>query len=184
MKGRMFWVVAAVLLAGIVHLSFILFMPGVELKGRISALKKFAGTNTLVVLARKDTGLLMEQADPSLVHAVCIFDMRKGNLAIEAKIPASYWSMSMYSLRGDSFYTLNDTQAKLSKISIVVAPPEQNRDENALPPDDKKNDTIKVTYDKPDGIVVLRALAAGAVARRQITRVLGQSTCRIIPPGT
>ena len=55
MSGRVFWVAATILLAIVVHLTYVLFAPGDTVERKLQAMRTLAGVNSLKVLSAADS---------------------------------------------------------------------------------------------------------------------------------
>src|SRR5262245_15456376 len=110
MSGRVFWVAATILLAIVVHLSYVLFAPGDTVERKLQAMRAVAGVNSLKVLSASDSRNFLAGEGPGMVHAICVYDLDNGEVLAEAPIPRGYWSVSIYSSKGTNLYTLNDRQ--------------------------------------------------------------------------
>jgi hypothetical protein len=79
-----------------------LFVPHIEMRSKINELRGLAGSGALTVLSREDSIRLMGPDGRWLVHALCIYDLADGPMTINAVVPNSYWSMTMYSAGGET----------------------------------------------------------------------------------
>lgn len=178
MRELLFWTVAVLLLAGAVHLGYVLIVPQYEMQARIDALRRLAGEGTLTVLSREDSVRLMGPEGRWLVHALCIYDLADGPMAVSAAIPNAYWSMAIFSARGETFYSLNDRQAGIEQVDLMIRQP------SAPAPEDEEEELVQdsdvFTVRAPDqvGVVVMRALAGEAAEYERTAGVLARSSCR------
>ena len=177
MKRGLFWIVSILLLASVVHLGYVLIMPPIEMRAKIDELTRLAGSGGLKVLSREDSVRLMGPDGRWLVHALCIYDLAGGPVLINAAVPNSYWSMAIYSAGGETFYSLNDRQAGIDRVDLMIRrPSEQSEDEELLTiPDD---DVFTVRAPDRVGVVVMRALAEQAVDYQRASDQLARSSCR------
>lgn len=181
MSRWLFWITAVLLLAVVVHLSYVLFVPGFEMRSKVDDIRRLAGGDGLVVLSREDGVRLMGPDGRWLVHALCIYDLAQGPVMITAAIPKSYWSMSIFSMRGDNFYSINDRQADVDRLSVLLKPAASQLvgdDEQEI--DVPEGDTVAVEAPQPNGLVVMRALAAEPAQYGRIAKVLSGSSCRSV----
>jgi uncharacterized membrane protein len=178
MKQLLFWTVCILLLASTVHLGYVLFMPPIEMRAKIDELRQLAGSGALTVLSREDSVRLMGPDGRWLVHALCVYDLAEGPMTINATVPNSYWSMAIYSAGGETFYSLNDRQAGIEQVDLMIRPPtDQAPDEEeelTLPSDD----TFAVRAPDPVGVVIMRALAGEMAEYDRAAEVLARSSCR------
>lgn len=178
MNGRAYWLIATLLTAAVVHLSFVLFVPKLVMAERLDALAQAAGGSSLKVLTRAETLRLVGEQDGALVHAVCVYDLARGPVLIKTLIPRSYWSVSIYSAAGDNFYSFNDRQADVERLEIRLKPrAAQPVDEEAVETEAPEGDTLEVFPPDDRGVVVFRALAGEASERAGVEAFLARSSC-------
>ncbi|MGE0210371.1 MAG: DUF1254 domain-containing protein [Parvibaculaceae bacterium] len=178
MSGRGYWIVATLLMAAVVHLSFVLFAPKLVMAERLDALAETAGSSSLKVLTRAETLRLIGEEDGALVHAVCVYDLSQGSMLVTALIPRSYWSISIYSASGDNFYSFNDRQADVERLELRLKPAAaQPVDEEAVETQAPEGDTLEVFPPDNRGVVVFRALAGEAPERAGVEAFLARSSC-------
>jgi uncharacterized membrane protein len=179
MKTLLFWSVCILLLAGAVHLGYVLIVPPIEMRAKIDDLRQIAGDGGLAVLSREDSVRLMGPDGRWLVHALCVYDLADGPVMITATVPTSYWSMAIYSADGETFYSLNDRQAGVEQVNLMIRQPSDRtpdeEEEELAPPTD---DSFNVRAPDPVGVVVMRALADEAAEYDRAAEVLARSSCR------
>ena len=181
MKGLLFWTVAILLLAGVVHLGYVLIVPQLDMRAAIDELRKLTGSGALTVLSRDDSIRVMGPDGRWLVHALCVYDLSEGPLAVSATIPASYWSMAIYSASGETFYSLNDRQADVDQVDLMIrqsSAPLLGEDQELVLPE---GDVFTVRAPDPKGVVVMRALAGEPAEYERASRILARSSCRSAP---
>lgn len=181
MKAVVYWSLCILLLAGVVHLGYVLIVPQLEMRAKIDELRELAGSGGLTVLEREDSVRLMGPDGRWLVHALCVYDLAEGPLVVSAAVPNSYWSMAIYSAAGETFYSLNDRQAGIDRVDLMIRQPNApvpDDEQELAPPDDE---TITVRAPDPVGVVVMRALAGEAAEYAQAAEILAQSECRTRP---
>ena len=77
MSGRVFWVAATILLAIVVHLTYVLFAPGDSVQRKLQAMRTLAGVNSLKVLSANDSRTFLAGEGPGLVHAADPLALRR-----------------------------------------------------------------------------------------------------------
>ena len=177
MKTLLFWTLCILLLAGAVHLGYVLIVPPIEMRAKIDELRRIAGSGELTVLSREDSVRLMGPDGQWLVHALCVYDLAEGPVMINATVPNSYWSMAIYSAGGETFYSLNDRQAGIERVDLMIRrPSDQAPEEQEEVP--QTDDTFTVRAPDPVGVVVMRALADETAEYDRTAEVLATSNCR------
>ena len=179
MRMLLFWTLCILLLAGAVHLGYVLIVPPIEMRAKIDELRQIAGSGELTVLSREDSVRLMGPDGRWLVHALCVYDLAGGPLMINATVPNSYWSMAIHSAGGETFYSLNDRQAGIKQVDLMIRQPSDqvpdDEEEELRQPTD---DTFTVRAPDPVGVVVIRALADETAEYDRAAEVLATSSCR------
>ena len=180
MKTLLFWTLCILLLAGAVHLGYVLIVPPIEMRAKIDELRQIAGSGELTVLSREDSVRLMGPDGRWLVHALCVYDLSEGPMMITATVPDSYWSMAIYSAGGETFYSLNDRQAGIEQVDLMIRrpsdqAPEEDEEAAMTPP---TGDAFTVRAPDPVGVVVMRALADEGAEYGRAAEVMARSSCR------
>src|SRR4029077_10876844 len=87
MVRGLLWILAAVLLGGIVHLSTVLAMPQAAKQDAYSRLAPLTPVNTMVPLPATKAGAeIMPFMDPAFGAAVCRYDLSSGPLKLIAPV--------------------------------------------------------------------------------------------------
>lgn len=119
--GRIFWIVIAVLVGIVTHVSYILFLPGYMFTRSLSEATTGQTYNKFFIAdPLKQTALIPSATSKSIV-GMCKFDLSKGPVALQAKLPRSYWTFSVYSQSGRQVYALNDVQAGTSEFKVELS---------------------------------------------------------------
>lgn len=176
--GRLYWLVATLLVAVVAHLGFVLFAPKLVMADKLDAIRQAAGEGALKVLTPEEQRAFIGQEDAGLVHALCLYDLDHGPVRIFAVVPRSYWSISIYSSAGDNFYSFNDRQADVDRLALLL-----KLEESVLAPGDDvdavapEGDTLEVLSPTSRGVAVFRALAAEPDERARMAEFLSRSSC-------
>lgn len=178
MSRGIFWTLCVVLLAAVVHLGYVLLVPSYEMKTKIDDIRSLVDAEDLTVLSREQGIQLLGPDGRWLVHALCIYDLSAGPVRVTAAVPNTYWSMTIYSATGETFYSLNDRQAGIDRVSIVLRETSDQESGEELQGDMGGGETLTVRAPDRAGLVVMRALAGEAAQFGPISQVLASSSCR------
>jgi uncharacterized membrane protein len=178
MRQRLFWLAAVIMLAVSVHLSYVLFVPNLEMSRIMSAAGSSHGENRFTVLSEKEATSILGQQSLAFVQGICVLDLKPGPVLVTLETPASYWMVNVYSRSGDNIYSLNDRQVSEVPFSIIV-----ERKKTSLfsfeapeaPPDDA---AFRVATGDRRGLFVVRVFVQNPAYRKRITRTLERSTCK------
>ncbi len=119
--GRMFWIVIAVLVGVITHVTYVLFLTNYLFTRNLNQTTAGQPYNKFFIAdTTKQTGLLPTVTSKSIV-GLCKFDLSNGPIALQAKLPRSYWTFSVYSQSGRQVYAMNDVQAGTSEFKVELS---------------------------------------------------------------
>jgi uncharacterized membrane protein len=171
MMQRLFWIVCTGLCALALHLAYILFMPGVEMGNLIQRFAAEKGSNDLALLLPEEARAFFKADYPEMVTAACAFDAAGGPVTIDAAIPDSYWTISIYAAGGELLFTLDDRQAGLDRMRFVVKRPGEDI---GMAPD---AEAITVESPHPSGLVLVQARAQEKAYGPRLREAMAASTC-------
>lgn len=176
MRKWIFWGLATALLATIVHLTIVLFAPVFDVGRKMAAFEAAAPLNSLSGIgdANQRDDLFVEPS-PDIVYAFCRFDLTEGPLLIEAAIPATYWSVSVYSDTGENIYTLNDAQTGGDKLRLVIVDADPLGDNDAKP--HPEQDTLKYTSPARSGLIIFRGFVPDRSMREVVRSTVSSAQC-------
>jgi len=105
MMRWLLWLVAGVLLGGIVHLAGVLYLPRVAAQDAYLRLSPISAVNAVVpVPPPTPAAASMPFMDPAFATAVCRYDLARGPLKLAAPVSQAYTSVSFYSRYGAAYY--------------------------------------------------------------------------------
>lgn len=175
------WILAAILLGGIVHLATVLAMPQTATEDAYSRLTPLTPVNRVVPLplpAAKSS--LMPFMDPAFATAVCRYDLSGGSLKLIAPVSQAYTSVTFYTRKSIAYYAINDRAAGRHSIELDLMTPEQHA---ALPEDEDVTAADRLIIESPStiGLIVLRALAPEPGLMPMARQALAAATCGLQP---
>jgi len=161
------WSIAALLLAGVVHVVSILLMPFLAPSDAyhrlLAAAKSQQPTSNGVVMldAATPENQLLPSEDPAIAEGACLYDLSGGLLRFTAPIDGeNFLGISFHSAVGPVFHAVTDRGADKGKIEIVLGEAPQIEDlEEADSEDGPPPSETRVTAPSSRGFVLIRALA-------------------------
>jgi uncharacterized membrane protein len=181
MVRALLWVLAAILLGGIVHLSTVLAMPQAAKQDAYSRLVPLTPVNTMVPLASPTANsAIMPFMDPAFSQAVCRYDLTGGSLKLLAPVSQAYTSVTFYTRKSVAYYAINDRAAGRRTIELDLMTPEQHA---AVPEEEDATAADRLIIESPStmGLIVLRALAPELGLMPTVRGALAAATCSIQP---
>jgi uncharacterized membrane protein len=178
------WILGALLLAGIVHLSTVLAMPTAATQDAYSRLAQLTPVNAVVpLLAPSAQDATMPFMDPAFAVAVCRYDLSGGAIKLSAPLSQAYTSVTFYTRNSVAYYAINDRAAGRRAIELDLMTPEQHAQ---VPEEEDVTAADRLIIESPTGrgLIVLRALAPEPGLMFMARRALAAAQCRIEPlPG-
>lgn len=173
------WILAAILLGGIVHLSTVLAMPQAAKQDAYSRLAALTPVNTMTPLAPTKAGAeIMPFMDPAFAAAVCRYDLTAGPLKLIAPVSQAYTSVTFYTRRSVAYYAINDRAAGRRTIELDLMTAAQRAQ---VPEDEEVTAADRLIIESPTtmGLIVVRALAPEPGLMRMARSALAAAKCVI-----
>jgi uncharacterized membrane protein len=153
------WILAGVLMGGIVHLITVLVLPATATLDEYSRLAAIAPVNTVVPVPPPDPkSAIIPFMDPAFATAVCRYDLSTGPLKLSVPVRTAYTSVSFYTRRGVAYYAINDRAAgrRIIELDLMTAAQRAN-----LPDDEEITAADRLIVESPGqtGLIMIRALA-------------------------
>lgn len=175
------WLLGALLLGGIVHLSTVLAMPEAATQDAYSRLARLAPVNAVVPLAAPTAhDSVLPFMDPAFAVAVCRYDLSTGALKLRAPLSQAYTSVTFYTRNSVAYYAINDRAAGRRAIELDLMTAEQHAQ---MPEEEDVTAADRLIIESPTkrGLIVLRALAPEADLMPMAQGALAGAQCRIEP---
>ena len=171
------WILAGLVLGGIIHIVVILLLPALSATAawdRISALGPADGTRVLAAVAAGEPNPL--RLDPELTYAVCRLDLRKGPGTVAGNLPQAFWSVAVYGRNGTVVYstTNRDSTSNLLDLGLFNAAQTRLLAEQKL---DVAEGLLIVEAQEDDLMVVVRLAPPHPAMRARYEAALGGLRC-------
>jgi uncharacterized membrane protein len=175
------WILGAILLGGIVHLSTVLAMPRAANQDAYSRLLPLTPVNTMVSLpAPTAEASVMPFMDPAFADAVCRYDLSTGIVKLNAPLSQAYTSVTFYTRNSVAYYAIDDRAAGRRAIELDLMTPEQH---TQVPEGEDVTAADRLIIESPSmtGLIVLRALAPEPGLMPMARQALANAKCRLGP---
>jgi uncharacterized membrane protein len=179
--ARSFWIIAAVFIAIATHAGFILLVPSYSLDRTIARLAVDAGTNAFFILPQDEQVNLLPALPRQSVVGVCAFDVSGSDVSLSASLPEGFWTLTIYSNRGDVIYSVNNTQTGTNTftVGLSLAPDLLEMLRQATEKEPLDVDTgWTVSSPAARGLAVLWYPVSEAAARAGIMRDVSRTVCQ------
>jgi uncharacterized membrane protein len=175
------WVLGAILLGGIVHLSTVLAMPQAATQDAYSRLVPLTKVNAVVPLpAPAAETSIMPFMDPAFSAAVCRYDLSGGPIKLNVPLSQAYTSVTFYTRNSVAYYAIDDRAAGRRTIDLDLMTAEQHAQ---VPEEEDVTAADRLIIESPTatGLIVLRALAPEPGLMSMARRALAGAQCHTEP---
>ncbi len=181
MMSRLFWPGIALLVAVIAHIAYVLYMPRLDMRERLDALARLSQpAGGFHILQGRQTALLAHAPLRHMLHGVCVIEPARGQVEMIARLPAGYWSLTVYSDSGDVIYTLNDRHVDADRLTVIFRMRKETP--SGLPEVPRlREGKLVVPLASKRALAVLRTYVDVPGLRKRIFRTFSSSTCRALP---
>ena len=174
-----FTLISGVVLGVIVHLVSVLALPRIATQDAYARLEPITKINAVTQLPATEPGNApMPFMDPAFAIAVCRYDLSSGAIKLTVPVSQAYTSVSFYTRNEVAYYAINDRSAGRRVIELDLMTPEQKAE---LPEDEDITaaDRLIIESPTPNGLIVMRALAAEPSLMTQAQATLAAANCRV-----
>jgi uncharacterized membrane protein len=184
----LYWIVATGLMALLVHITTIFWVPTMSGNQAFAVMNRIAAQGGMVMLPEPGdeiagnplTSEAIPYRDPYLTIATCRFDLSRGPIEIRGRIVSPYWSFSLHQQDGTYHYGLTQAAIKDGLIHIELRNAAQIR-ARTLDPDAPITDAIQVEVPFDPGIILIKALSPLASLEPATRDMMEKTTCRYGP---
>jgi len=176
-----FWLSVGLVIAVIVHLSYVLFTPSRAMDAKFDRTVAKSGINALTVLSPAEARSLTGISAAGSIYAACPYNLRNGDLTINATFPARPWTLSVYGISGARLFSVNDRQAGVDTVTLEVQRGGNIWDvltDHAAP---EIGDGWSIEVKERRGIAVLWMADADPAVSERLRSELAQSKCAVAP---
>lgn len=177
MIRSLLWIVAGLVLGGIIHIAVILALPSLSATAawdRVAALGPGDGPHLLPAARAGEPNPL--RLDPELAYAVCRIDLRKGPGTVAGTLPRAFWSVAVYGRTGTVLYSTTSRDGIGSSLDLGLFNAVQTRllAEQKL---DIAEGLLIVETQADDLMVVVRLAPAHPAMRARYEQALTKLRC-------
>jgi uncharacterized membrane protein len=115
-----YWTLVALVLAIMAHIGTLLFAPGYAFEQELDLLAKDIPTNKFFVLPQEAQLKIFPEYPAGAVFGMCRFDLSSGDVSLNADLPDTLWTLTVYTSAGKSIYTANDEQSGTDKFELKL----------------------------------------------------------------
>lgn len=172
------WLLAGLILGGVVHFATILLLPRTATRDAYARLEPITGVNAFKLLpAPRPDQEVIPFMDPAFATAVCRYDLSRGSVKLIAPVSQAYTSVTFYTRAGIAFYAINDRAAGRRTVELDLMTPAQHE---ALPTEEDVTaaDRLIVESPTPAGLIVVRALIPEPALQPMANAAVSAAQCK------
>lgn len=171
------WILAGVLLGGIIHILVILSVPAVATHNVWARITALAPENKVMLLPPLKPGEANPlQLDPGLSYAVCRLNLKSGPGVLTGTLPDAFWSLAIYDPSGAVSYSITNRDGIGKNLNLGIF----NADQTHLLAEQEievADGLLIVESDSDDVFVVIRLMAPYDVVRPRYEKALSDIAC-------
>lgn len=115
------WVLAGLVLGGIIHIVVILAMPALAPTQAWDRLMALGADKGIVVLPQVKPGTDNPlRLDPELAYAACQIDLGKGPGTVTGSLPSAFWSVAVYTEAGSVAYATTNRDGVGNALDLGI----------------------------------------------------------------
>lgn len=171
------WLLAGVILGGIVHFTTVLWLPRAATRDAYARLEPVTPVNSFTLLPEPTPEkAAVPFMDPAFAAAVCRYDLGSGAIKLTAPVSQAYTSVTFYTRTGVAYYAINDRAAGRRVIELDLMTTAQRE---ALPTEEDVTaaDRLIVESPTPTGLIVVRALSPEPGLRAMAAAAVSAAKC-------
>jgi uncharacterized membrane protein len=119
-----YWIIVATVLAVVVHIVTLVFVPGLIFERNLNRLAADIPDNKFFLLPREAQLKIFPEYPADAIFGLCRFDLTAGPVDLNANLPHTFWTLTVYSKSGKTLYTVTDGQSGTDtfNLKLTVAP--------------------------------------------------------------
>jgi uncharacterized membrane protein len=175
------WILAGVVLGGIIHIMVILLLPSLSATAAWDRVAAMGDPGVIRVLPAVDADSPNPlRLDPELAYAVCRLDLSKGPGTVSGSLPQAFWSVAVYGRNGTVIYSTTNRDATGNDLDLGLFNPAQTRllAEQKL---DVAEGLLIVEAHEDNLMVVVRLAPSHPAMRKRYEEALAGLKCSNLP---
>lgn len=174
---RLFWLLATLVFAAAVHISYVLYAQRFEMNGFVDAAAASAGQTA--ISSETALNLLPGGLSQNAVAYMCPFDLSNSAFQFSASMPEGRWVVSIYTSAGENIFAVNDQQAGARAFTITIK--KQRPLGGIFAPSDeigRAGEEWHVEAADAKGLVIVWAAVDQADKRPRMQEAIRKSVCK------
>lgn len=175
-RGALFSILVGLAGAAVLHIIIIMALPAFTGLDAYTRLQSYEAPNRFLVFSDRPDENGFSNGDPYLRVAACTFEIGDRPLHLMASGSVPFWSFAVYDSSSNEVFSMNDRSAAGGDLDAIVASPQQLAGIRKTNPD-IISQSVLIEMPRPEGYVVLRALAPSASFEEGARDFLAEASC-------
>ena len=175
-RGMLFAVLVGLAGAAVLHIVIILALPAFTGLDAYTRLQGYEAPNRFVTFTSRPDDNGFSNGDPYLRVAACTFEVGEQPVHLMASGSVPFWSFAVYDSSSNEVFSMNDRSAAGGDLDAIIASPQQLAGIRKSKPD-IISQSVLIEMPRPEGYIVLRALAPAASFEEGARAFLAEASC-------
>jgi uncharacterized membrane protein len=175
-RMSLFALVTGLIGAAVLHIVIILSLPAFTGLDAYTRLLNEDAENRFVLFDAKKDAAGFSNGDPYLRVAACMFSVEDKPVHLTAGSGVPLWSFTVYDSANNEVFSMNDRSAAGGELDAIIASPQQLAAIRKADPD-VISDSVLIEMPRPEGYIVLRALAPAPSFEQDVKDFLTDADC-------
>lgn len=175
-RASLFSILIGLAGAAVLHIVIILAVPAFTGLDAYTRLQSYEAPNRFVIFASTPDDNGFSDGDPYLRVAACTFDISDRPVHLMASGSVPFWSFAVYDSSSNEVFSMNDRSAAGGDLDAIIASPQQLAGIRKTNPD-VISESVLIEMPRPEGYIVLRALAPSDSFEQGAKDFLGDAIC-------
>lgn len=175
-RAILFSLLTGIVGAAVLHIVIILALPSFTGLDAYTRLSTYDEEDRFFILTDKPDIAGLANTDPFIKTAACVFSIEDRPLHLMASGAVPFWSFAVYDSSSNEVFSMNDRSASGGELDAIVASPAQLAAIRKSDPD-IISQSVLIEMPRPEGYVVLRALAPSASQQDAAQNFLSEASC-------
>jgi uncharacterized membrane protein len=176
----LYWALVAAVLAVAVHIVVLIFVPGMVFERSLNTFSADIPNNQFFLLKADAQRKIFPDYPGNSVFGLCRFDLTAGPVALNANLPDTFWTLTVYSKTGKTLYTVNNQQSGTNSFKLeLIRAPGLIESLSAAPEEDLiASSGWKVRSSDTKGFALFWVPSNDPAMRQGLGETMAKSTCR------
>jgi uncharacterized membrane protein len=175
-RASLFSILVGLVGAVVLHVVIILSVPAFTGLDAYTRLQSYEAPNRFVIFSAMPDENDFSNGDPYLRVAACTFDISDRPVHLMASGSVPFWSFAVYDSSSNEVFSMNDRSAAGGDLDAIIASPQQLAGIRKTNPD-VISESVLIEMPRPEGYIVLRALAPSDSFEQGAKDFLSDASC-------